>query len=400
MKKFLFLAMACVVASVANVNAQESTETLDEVVVKTNPFLTNWFIQAGVGLVYFEGDFARDINLGDKISPNVNLEIGKWFTPSVGLRAGIRGYELTTLSSQKTEFSSSSTDNEGRFTETYEVSNLHVDFLLNLSSVICGYKEDHFYKCVPYVGFGVMQRYSGYWDNDLAVSAGLLNSFYLSPAFDLNLDIAYTSFANEYSFMGRTSDYTLGATVGLTYKFKKRGWEGCKATFTGISEDDFARINDQLAAEKAKNSALENDLNDQKVLTSAAAAEAAAAEAKAAAAEAKIVDPNAQLLVTFAIAATKLDNLSLVNIEYYANTIKESNDGDEFVLTGYADKKTGSESINDRLSKERAEVVYNKLVNDFGVDPAKLSIEYKGGVDNMFYDDATLSRSVILQPAK
>ncbi len=395
MKKVLFLTLALFIATAVNVSAQEveSTETRSEVVVKTNPFLTNWFIQAGVGLVYFEGDFARDISTGDQISPNFNLELGKWFTPSVGLRAGIRGYELTTLSSQSTEFSSSSTDSEGRFTETYDVSNLHVDFLLNLSSVICGYKEDMFYKAIPYVGFGVMQRYSGYWDNDLAVSAGLLNSFYLSPAFDLNLDIAYTSFANEYSFMGRTSDYTLGATIGLTYKFKKRGWESCPSTFTGISEEDFARISDQLAAEKAKNSALENDLNDQKVLTSAAEAEAAANAAK-------IVDPNAQLLVTFKIAATKLDNLSLVNIEYYANTIKESNDGDEFVLTGYADKKTGSSKVNDRLSKERAEVVYNKLVNDFGVDPDKLSIEYKGGVDNMFYDDATLSRSVILQPAK
>jgi hypothetical protein len=35
-------------------------------------------------------------------------------------------------------------------------------------------------------------------------------------------------------------------------------------------------------------------------------------------------------------------------------------------------------------------------VKEFGVKPEKLATDFKGGVDNMFYDDAVLSRSVIV----
>ena len=39
--------------------------------------------------------------------------------------------------------------------------------------------------------------------------------------------------------------------------------------------------------------------------------------------------------------------------------------------------------------------MYNCFVEEFGVDKAQLKLDYKGGVDNMFYDDPRLSRAVI-----
>lgn len=56
----------------------------------------------------------------------------------------------------------------------------------------------------------------------------------------------------------------------------------------------------------------------------------------------------------------------------------------------------GSAAVNDRLSKERAEAVRTVLAEEFGVDATRLKVEYKGGVDNMYYDDATLSRAVLV----
>ncbi len=47
------------------------------------------------------------------------------------------------------------------------------------------------------------------------------------------------------------------------------------------------------------------------------------------------------------------------------------------------------------LSKARAEAVYECLVEEFGINKAQLKIDYKGGVENMFYDDPRLSRAVI-----
>ena len=78
-----------------------------------------------------------------------------------------------------------------------------------------------------------------------------------------------------------------------------------------------------------------------------------------------------------------------------AEVIKEADPNAVYTITGYADAGTGSKKINERLSKERAQAVYDCLVKEFGVSEKQLRMEYKGGVDNMFYDDPRLSRAVI-----
>ena len=66
------------------------------------------------------------------------------------------------------------------------------------------------------------------------------------------------------------------------------------------------------------------------------------------------------------------------------------------MVIGYADAGTGSKGLNMKLSEKRAQVVYDCLVNEFGVKASQLQMDYKGGVENMFYDDPRLSRSVII----
>ena len=101
-------------------------------------------------------------------------------------------------------------------------------------------------------------------------------------------------------------------------------------------------------------------------------------------------------LVTFNINKSKLQNKDRVNLGKIAEALKDTDDSVILLLTGYADEGTGTVKINERLSRERAEAVYNCLVNEFGVKPEKLETAYKGGVENMFYDDAILSRSVVI----
>ena len=85
-----------------------------------------------------------------------------------------------------------------------------------------------------------------------------------------------------------------------------------------------------------------------------------------------------------------------MNIEAMAKVIKE-NPGKVFTITGYADKGTGSAEYNMKLSKKRAEAVRDLMVNEFGVPASQLKVDYKGGVGNMFYDDAKLSRVAIVE---
>ena len=100
-------------------------------------------------------------------------------------------------------------------------------------------------------------------------------------------------------------------------------------------------------------------------------------------------------LVVFPIGKSTLSNQARANIGILAEVIKQGDSSIIYTITGYADAGTGSKEINERLSKERAEAVYNCFVEEFGVDKAQLKLDYKGGVDNMFYDDPRLSRAVI-----
>lgn len=102
-------------------------------------------------------------------------------------------------------------------------------------------------------------------------------------------------------------------------------------------------------------------------------------------------------MIQFSIGQSKLDRASKVNLGYLAKAIKQAPSNKVFTITGYADNKTGSKAINEKLSKARAEAVRDALVNEFGVNASQLKIDYKGGVDNMFYNDASLSRVVIAE---
>ena len=105
-------------------------------------------------------------------------------------------------------------------------------------------------------------------------------------------------------------------------------------------------------------------------------------------------------LVTFQINKSKLSNEARVNLGFLAEAIKNSDPNAVYTITGHADKGTGSAKTNERLSRERAEAVYKCLVEEFGVNEKQLRIDYKGGVDNMFYDDPRLSRAVITRCAE
>ena len=90
-----------------------------------------------------------------------------------------------------------------------------------------------------------------------------------------------------------------------------------------------------------------------------------------------------------------MSNQARVNLGMLAEVIKQGDPSTVYTITGYADAGTGTKAGNERLSKKRAEAVYNCLVKEFGVDKSQLQIDYKGGVDNMFYDDPRMSRAVI-----
>lgn len=396
-----FLAAALMLAATVSYARTDGTEDTsasedftDEVIrsdkkyeVVTNSFWDNWFISAaGGGQMYF-GDHDRQLGFGEWISPAFDIAVGKWFSPSVGVRLMYSGGALRGATQDGTHSLGSpiqSKPQPGYWLENsrFGFFNIHGDVLFNLNNIIAGYKEDRIYTISPYLGFGVMRAYKAPVATEFAGMAGLFNSFRVAKALDINLDIrgALVSDRFDGEVGGRAGEGLLTVSLGVTYKFKERSWDRPKT----IIRHDNRTVNDLKDQIE--------DLQDEIDALQQALAEANEAKADTVIRKINIGSP---VMVTFKIGKSNLSRRDRASLGLLAEVIKNSDESIIYTITGYADAGTGTKAINDRLSRERAEAVYNCLVEEYDVSEGRLAVEYKGGVENMFYDDPELSRAAI-----
>jgi outer membrane protein OmpA-like peptidoglycan-associated protein len=381
-------ALAAVAAPVCAQTEQAGTmeETIeysdDKYKVETNHFWDNWFVTVGAGGGLFLGDHDRQIGLGKRISPALDIEVGKWFTPGLGLRLGYNGLSAKGATRWSEAHSTGEQVpgwNGGMDYSKFKYFNLHADVLFNFSNLFCGYNENRIWNSSPYVSVGWMRTWEAPTVGNITMSVGWLNTFRLNKALDLNLDLrgALVDDAMDGEMGGSKFDGMITATVGLTYKFKQRGWSRSK-TVTRTNMGEINALRDQLNRANEENARLRNAIDESNREPKQAVKKTVASN-----------------LIIFRIGSAKLSKEARANLGLLAEAIKSSDPNAVYTITGYADAGTGSKKTNERLSKERAEAVRDCLVNEYGVSDSRLRIDYKGGVSNMFYDDPRLSRAVI-----
>ena len=67
---------------------------------------------------------------------------------------------------------------------------------------------------------------------------------------------------------------------------------------------------------------------------------------------------------------------------------------ERFLLNASADAKTGTVERNDYLSHRRADIVYDRLINEYGIDPSRLERKYLGGI--LDYTPYQLNRTTVI----
>lgn len=371
----------------------QSTEVVEESTenVEINSFWSNWFISAGGGAQIYFGDHDRQANFGDRLSGALDIAVGKWFSPEIGVRLMYSGLSAKGATQKGHLAHSTGVDLPGKGGNGYWLEkskfnffNFQIDAMFNASNIIWGYNEKRVYNLSPYVGLGVMRVSDKPAETAIAGHFGLLNSFRLTSCLDLNLDIRGTLVNDDFDGEpgGRKGEGLLTATLGLTYKFSPRGWNrGKNVIRTVYNTAEIKAMQEKLRQMSEENARLQEAIaNGNK--------EEAQTIVK------QIASSN---LVVFPIGKSTLSNEARVNLGMLAEVIKKGDPHSVYTITGYADEGTGSEELNRELSKERADAVYDCLVKEFGISQSQLRIDYKGGVDNMFYDDPRLSRAVITQ---
>ena len=387
MKSIKFILVALVATFITlgqtSVYAQEDGNRDANGYVVKGPYLTNgggsnWFVGLGGGVntTLAEGvkpfaDFSIANNWG------AEAFVGKWITPSIGLRAGFKGGTNNVAYDVDKYYSDAYATGE-----QLRIGYAHADVMWNISNALSGYKETRFWDFVPYVGAGYLGiNNNGSTDNKIAASVGLYNKFRLGNVMNLFLDVNVIGTENPMRLCSfetghpvvtpetpiyRRPLYMPTATVGVAFNISKK--------------KNFDRLSSVLKPYEQKNNELTNTVNElvnennnlkeqnellKKNLTAASNKPAEQVVVK----ETRVL--TGSTIITFGIGSAALSKVERQKVELFAQSL----DADTLVLiVGSADSKTGTETRNFALAHNRAEVVKNTLIAN-GVSADRISTD-------------------------
>lgn len=398
-KNVLFTTAACCALLVPafDANAQEETivveETalLTEVPCKTHYYVDkhdNWFLQIGAGVATpFMENKAEGAHKNAHATVNYNLGFGRWFSPYLGWRLAFNGGPLHY-------------ENE-TFNKFYYVG-ANFDFMWDMFNSLGGVNSKRVFSIVPFVGvggtYGWKYRPAGNIVSDagrpksntwaLPVSAGIQLRFRLCKYVDFFAEGRAGFYGDNFNNIafGRPIDINVTVNGGFIFNFGGRDYKSYNpCDYLGYINN----LNDQV-----------NDLRGALATTAAALAAAEAQLPCPEVQEAPTAPAPAPMMATvrFTLNSSKISKIEKVNVYNVAEWLK-ANPEQNVTIAGYADKDTGTSEYNMALSKRRAQAVYDALVNEYGINPDRLSITAEGS-DVQPYDENNWNRIVIFNVAE
>lgn len=355
---------------------------------ETNKFTDNWELSAGAGVQTFYNMTDGDLNpqgFGKDLTLAVDAALGKWITPIVGFRLGFAGLNWTNYVA---DGSDDGIENKIKYFD------VHADVMLNLTNWVCHYKADRFYNLIFFAGVGYGQSWIDEQNgveaddpdhnNEWLVPVGFINRFRLCDRWTFNIELrdqivrnGFDNGQNVPGYLGN-SDFSsiLSATAGFTWKFShKNDFNKYEPIDKSLYDNRISSLEKDLQAAQDQNAEYQKQIERYKQQLNDKERQLQEALKNAAKGNPAMSNDDVTLSIFFPIGSSEISDKNEINIKYMADVIKASNKN--YTITGYADAKTGSEARNNELSQQRAEAVYNALVNA-GVDKSKLTVDYKG----------------------
>lgn len=220
--------------------------TDDQYRIVTNRFWDNWFVLGSVGYHAFFGDYGTVGDFGGKLSPDFNIGAGKWFTPGVGVKLQFGLGNSKGYSKEENWFTQGDqlfTDDGTAYWKTkYKWWDLNANVMLNLSRLFKGYEglrsDKLMNQFILSLGIGALHHYGiEAQRNEWSGHVELQYSRFFTKEKALSLDVKLYTTLYQTNFDGVTLkangekskwwDLNAGVRLGLTYYFKRRGWERC-----------------------------------------------------------------------------------------------------------------------------------------------------------------------------
>lgn len=297
-----------------------------------------------------------DYKVSKLITPMYGVSFGGYFTPVVGTRLHVSGYQ-----------------NKGgveAINETYDYKYVtsDLDLMLNLTNLFSK-RDDNIFNVVLFGGIGLnyawdnddllalnsagKTNFSQAWDKDLLshnARVGMLFDLNLAKHFGLNLEVAANSLSDKYNSQIKSrDDWQFTASLGLIFKF---GFKDKKVQPAPVVEEVW---------ETRKDTVWYDDITYKDVP----------------------VQEKLESQIYYKITMAEPQPQAKINeiVEFIKN-----HKNCKITVTSYADKGTGNPKINMKYSEERTKNVVDALVKA-GVDKNIITAESKGDTVQPFAEN-------------
>ncbi|MCM1313053.1 MAG: OmpA family protein [Bacteroides sp.] len=323
-------------------------------------------LQGGVGTTF------TNVGMTDLISPTASVGVGAFFTPAVGARLHVNAWE------SKGGFKS--------IPDTYKFNyvNTNADLLLNLTNIISK-KNNHLFNLILVGGIGLNYAWGnddldailrakmpaedvtnawgeGTTRSDLLshnIRVGLLFDFNLAKHWNLGVEVDMNSLDDRFnSKFNNSDDWMLTAQLSLTYKFGHKKYS--KPAPVPVEVAPVVRQPEEKPVETATVAKVEEPKTE--VVVKDEPLEEAMYYAI------RESDPNASAVVKKVIEWGKK----------YPNK--------KILVSGYADKGTGTPAINKKYAQQRADKVADALKKG-GIPASQLEVKSYGDTVQPFAEN-------------
>ena len=415
-------------------------------VTETSPWKGHWFLSAGTGVNVFAGNPLGCGDMFDRMRPAYTFSVGKWFTPSVGGRLNYGGMQFNDCNNSSQDYQYLRADFMWNV-----LGNLYKDDVHTLArwSVIpyvgVGMLHNKVNAHKPFaISYGIQGQY--HLSPRIAVTAEIGNMTTMQD-FD------------GYGKAHRLGDHLLSASLGLSVRIGKTGWkrvidarpyiaqnEWLSAYASSLSDsnsrylaqhdrdcqtleqlrkilaiegllDKYGHLFSDDAASSVTNGYPRNDYSGLNSLRArmrdkygngqkTKVMESASCTEEYGNAEGEPEDDYLSLIHSgkacigapiyffFELGTDRLLNRSqLVNLDEVARIAKKY--GLKVKVIGAADSATGSEAINDNLSRSRARFIAEELMKR-GMENGTISQIFDGGIDDYSPNEANRHTRILL----
>jgi outer membrane protein OmpA-like peptidoglycan-associated protein len=368
-----------------------------------NPY---WYIQLQGGALYTLGEIA----FKDLISPNVQVTVGRQFTPVFGARLAVNAWQsragidftdetFVGITGNATTGYTPTTATAPAGTTKWKWMYVApgIDLTFNLSNLFCGYNPNRIFNFSVFAGAGANIAWGMDKDSNWENAELLAAHFPVSYVAGTNPEnIAYAWDGTKVRMFGRAgvaADFKVSDAVSLglevnantlsdRYNGKKASnWDWYFNALAGVKINlgktySTRTIEAPKVPEKVVEKVIERVVEKPCPQPTIAPTRAVAQKK----------EDKFRRDVFFMINGTQISKKEQEKVKEVADYMK-ANPNSTVEVTGYADRGTGNPKINSSLSQRRAQAVSNMLQRNYGIKKDRIKVDFKGDTIQPFAKD-------------